>query len=178
MRISRIARNAICLICQADDAPTTIYFWVTTAVYDGNLTEGEHRGHNGADVKCENQTSTITLPDRSEPYEHTAMLRRGIDAVNNHPKNLNIRNKGVREIQRPDETPIMDNYDDFWDPTEMTLTSDGVDLVVHCIIGLRFCLAAILRIWVTAKAGQATPVLLRVWVPGPGLYERKSKPHE
>ena len=104
------------------DVTTPIYFWVTGCGTLGNMMggtcAGTETGLTGADNICSDRVAmdAASLPERSEPYTHTAMLRRGVDAEANHPLNLPISNKAEREVQRPDGTPITNNYDDFWDP--------------------------------------------------------------
>ena len=89
--------------------PTAVYVWVTTTERNGGI-----GGPSGADSFCESESSTANLPSGFS-YTHRAVL-----ATNStHPRDYITDS---RDVQRPDGTPVADDWADFMD-VSVTLTN-------------------------------------------------------
>ena len=80
-----------------------IYLWTSTPNYTGNL-----GGVSGADNICNEpaEISAAMLPS-GRIYMHRAII---VDDTSELPEAFTIPNKGDREVQRPNGTKIVDNY--------------------------------------------------------------------
>ena len=101
-----------------------IYLWTTTSQYNGDLS-----GIEGANNVCTGDTAKIAalpdLPTGEFTYTHQAVLA----GSESHPSSI-IPETDTREVQRPDDTKIADNYQAFAGSTanvDASVTSNSIE---------------------------------------------------